>query len=409
MATKNNKGITYNYNKDGKIISYRITISNGYDEKGKQKRYRKNFKVPEGLTKKQIETEALKQKATLERQYKYYGYENIVLTFNDFITEYYLDDVKTVDSPNTYKERYRTIKNLLLPVFGNMKMQEITPKDIQNFINARAKMKNQNSKNDECIKPATVNRNIRTLQAIFAHALKLGVISENPASSAHITLLKTTPPKIEIFAKQDLGEIIELLDKENLQFRTMVYVFIFTGIRRAELVALKFSDIDFENHKLNIVRSAYKNTGEKQSIKAPKDYQVRTYPINEPRCELLKQLQKEKAAEKQRLGNLWVDEDWVFTTWNGEMMSIYTPTHKFSDFLEKHNLNHKKLHSLRHSNATLSLYAGANIKTVQSMLGHSNIETTNKYLHLLEDDEIEAAGLLSDMLLPKNDISKKSN
>ncbi|MGN1338984.1 MAG: tyrosine-type recombinase/integrase, partial [Oscillospiraceae bacterium] len=86
---------------------------------------------------------------------------------------------------------------------------------------------------------------------------------------------------------------------------------------------------------------------------------------------------------------------------NGEIMNPQTPTKQFSKFLERHGLRHRKFHSLRHTSATLLLYAGVNIKQVQGRLGHGDIETTNKYLHVLEEADVEAAKALDIMLLQK--------
>ena len=75
-----------------------------------------------------------------------------------------------------------------------------------------------------------------------------------------------------------------------------------------------------------------------------------------------------------------------------------TPTKQFRQFLKRHGLKHRKLHSLRHTSATLLLYGGVNIRQVQARLGHSEIETTQKYLHYLSDADAEAANILTNMI-----------
>lgn len=87
-------------------------------------------------------------------------------------------------------------------------------------------------------------------------------------------------------------------------------------------------------------------------------------------------------------------------------MNPQTPTKQFSKFLDKIGLKHRKFHALRHTSATLMLDGGVNYKQVQGRLGHNNMETTNKYLHLLEEADLRAANILSDMLLPKKDSAK---
>ena len=171
-----------------------------------------------------------------------------------------------------------------------------------------------------------------------------------------------------------------------------------TGARRGELVALKFSDFDYDECKVTISRAAIKLKGEPVQIKPPKDYEVRTVTIN-PQCiELVKMLRKENEQRAKRLGTKWVGDEWLFTKWNGEICHPQTPTKQFSKFLEKNGLKHRKFHSLRHTSATLCLYGGVNIKQVQARLGHSELETTQKYLHNLAEADAEAANVLTNIL-----------
>ena len=96
-------------------------------------------------------------------------------------------------------------------------------------------------------------------------------------------------------------------------------------------------------------------------------------------------------------------QEWLFTQWNGEIMNPQTPTKQFDKYLKKHGLKHRKLHSLRHTSATFLLYGGVNIRQVQQRLGHSELETTQKYLHYLTDADAEAVNVLTNMLEPKKD------
>ena len=109
-------------------------------------------------------------------------------------------------------------------------------------------------------------------------------------------------------------------------------------------------------------------------------------------------LQEYNESVKDRLGDKWQGDEWLFTQWNGEIMNPHTTTKQFRQFLKKHGLKHRKLHSLRHTSATLLLYGGVNIRQVQARLGHSEIETTQKYLHYLTDADAEAANILTNMI-----------
>ncbi len=201
--------------------------------------------------------------------------------------------------------------------------------------------------------------------------------------------------------------MLECLENEPLQFQVLIQLAIMSGCRCGELCALKFSDFDYNTCKITVERSAYKIAGQPIGIKPPKDYEVRTITLNEYCIELVKLLQAEKRREAQKLGTAWKGSDWLFTQADGEIINPQTPTVQFSKFLKRHGLEHKKFHALRHSSATLLLYSGANIKTVQQRLGHADIVTTNKYLHCLAEADAEAANLLSNMLISQHKHTKE--
>ncbi len=387
------------YGKDGSV-SYLIRVSTGYDINGKQIRHNKTYRPPQSMSPKKAEKEVQRIAFEFEQECMVLGNIKNNIRFSDFVKTY-LETEKPLLSPTTYDTYTAHINNFILPALGHYKLTDIKPKQIQDLINqlSTSKKKLQNGKySDETLKPSTVQRYIDTVKSIFRLAVKQGLINDNPADSKRLTFPKAQKPKTEIFTRKEATELLKALQKEPLQFQTLIQLAIFSGARRGELVALKFSDIDFETRQLKIERAAYREKGHPQAVKPPKDYETRIVTLTQICCDLIKELQKEKAAEKQRLGNLWADEDWIFTQSNGKMMFVTTPTAQFSKFLEKYGFKHKKFHCLRHTSATMLLYAGANLKQVQSRLGHSDIETTNKYLHMLEDADIDAVDSLENLL-----------
>lgn len=397
--------ITPRKNKSGEIISYTIRVYRGYDSAGKRlKPYTMTWKPESGMTAKQVEKELNRQAVQFEEKCMHGGVANPTMRLDEFCKQY-LEIAKSTLSPLTlafYKEQ---INSTIIPALGHMKLKDITAAHVQQYIQQLSEMPKvtragEKPESGELLSPSTVRRRLAVLQAILKQALKLGIIPDTPAKAEKLTIPKIKQPKIEIFSKQEAAQMLACLENEELQFQTLIQLAIFTGARRGELVALKFSDVDFENSKITIERAAVKLKGEKTLIKPPKDYEVRTVTVNQSCLELIRMLQAEKFRTAQRLGTQWQGENWIFTTWNGEIMNPQTPTKQFSKFLERHGLRHRKFHSLRHTSATLLLYGGVNIKQVQGRLGHGDIETTNKYLHVLEEADVEAAKALDIMLLP---------
>ena len=393
-----------NKDKDGKIISYRIRVSDGCGVDGKQRFKSITWKVPHGMTDKQAAKEAEKMAIQFEDEVKNGlagSQRNLKLA--DFVPMY-LEVKKGSLSPRIHVEYEKTLNKVIIPALGHIKLSELRPAHVQAFVNqlqgdVRRKKDGSLDADNTKISPATIRRKLTVLQSVLTQAVKLGLISQNPADSKRLTLPKVTAPKIEIFSKQAAIKMLECLEDEPLQFQVLIQLAIMSGCRAGELCALKFSDFDYETCKMTVERSAYKITGQPIAIKPPKDYEVRTITLN-PHCiELVKLLQAEKRREAQRLGTYWKGGEWLFTQADGEIMHPHTPTAKFRKFLAKHNLPHKKFHALRHSSATLLLYGGANIKTVQQRLGHADIVTTNKYLHAVQEADEQAANILQDMFI----------
>ena len=392
--------IQENRNKSGQIISFRFRVSDGYGVDGKQRFQSMTWKVPHGMTEKQAVKAAEKAAMEVEDQVQNgLAGSQRSLQLADF-DPMYLDVKKNVLAPRTYETYTKTINSLILPLLGHIKLVELKPAHVQQFI----KFIQDNSK----ISPSTVKRKLAILQSMLHQAVKLGLIQTNPANAERLTMPKVITPKVEIFTKQEAVEMLSCLEEEPLQYKAIVYLAIMSGAREGELTALKFSDVDFVNNRITIERAAYKLKGEPVRTKPPKDNDVRTVKIDEYTISLIRQLKAENERERLRLGTAWEGGEWLFTTWNGSIMHPATPSHWFREFLKRHGLKHRKFHALRHTSATLQLLGGVNIKQVSGRLGHADLRVTNQYLHCLAEADEAAANVLQNMLISKKDSSEQA-
>ena len=384
-----------NKNKAGKIISYRIWASDGYNVNGEQRIQTKTWKVPSDMTEKQAEKEVQKIAIQFEDEVKNgVGGSQRNLKLADFIPMY-LDVKKDILAPRTYETYTKICNTLIIPQLGHIKLSELKPAHVQQFI------KYMQKSGDKQLSPSTIKRKIAVLQSVLHQAVKLGLIQTNPANAERLTMPKVVTPKVEIFTKQEAVEMLSCLEDEPLQYKVVIYLAIMSGAREGELTALKFSDVDFINNRITIERAAYKLKGEPIMTKPPKDNDVRTVRIDEYTIELIRQLKAEKEQERLRLGTAWIGDEWIFTTWNGSIMHPATPSHWFREFLKRHGLKHRKFHALRHTSATLQLLGGVNIKQVSGRLGHSDLRVTNQYIHCLAEADEVAANVLQKMLITK--------
>ena len=191
--------------------------------------------------------------------------------------------------------------------------------------------------------------------------------------------------------------MLSLLNEEPMQLRVMITMLVFTGMRRGELCGLEWKDIDFDQRTISICRtSQYIGRGKNLITKEPKTRSgIRKLSVGENLCRLLKSYRKFQMLERLRVGDRWVDTDRLFTQWNGEPIHPDTVTEGFAKFLKRHDLPKVTLHSLRHSNATLMIAEGVDIRTVSNRLGHAQTSTTlNIYSHALKSRDQDAADKL---------------
>ncbi len=379
--------------------TYRIRVSRGINGNGKREFYSMNWKPPEGITNHQLQKELKLVAADFEikcRDGAISSEENLKL--KDFCKTY-LDIQRDNLAPRTYEYYSNLIYDLIIPELGNYKLCDLKPIHVQKFIN---NIKNNPKRDGSSPSPSTVKGKVACLQSIMHLAVKLGVISSNPASPERVNLPKAIVPKVEIFTKETASQMIKCLSNEPIEMQCLIHIAIASGARRGEIVGLKFSDIDYERNIITIRRSAYKVTGEEIGIKPPKDNEVRTVTVYQEVIDLISKLREEKAKQQQVLGSAWRGDDWLFTKADGSIMHPQTPSKLWAKFLKRNNLPHRKFHSLRHTSATLLLSSGSNIGQVKDRLGHSSIRTTQIYLHSLQEADEQAAKMLQTILIPNS-------
>ncbi len=390
-------GIVPRKNKKGEIVSYRIRVYRGYDETGnKLKPFEMSWTPPNGWTEKRIQKELQKVAADFENKcvngdISAAGDPKL----SEFCTQY-LQIQENHLAPRTYEYYTTLIRDLIIPLLGHIRLSELKPAHVQKFVHHIESIKKRDGTPTSA---ATVKRKLACLQAILRQAVKLQIIKTNPADAKCLSMPKIVTQKVEIFTKQAAAEMLTCLLSESIEFQTLIQIAIASGARLGEIVALKFSDIDFNRSRIRFQRGAYKVAGKPIGLKLPKDDDIRDVTIYPEVIDLIQLLQEEKKAMQERLGTAWNGDEWLFTTNTGSIMHPQTPSKQFAKFLKRHNLPHHKFHALRHTSATLLLYSGVNIRQVQERLGHGSLKTTQIYLHSIQEADEQAAAALQSILI----------
>ena len=374
--------------------TYLIRISCGLDSSGKQIAKSKTFRPSKpNLSFQKLNKEIENFIAAFEEEARSDNptvrFDKI--TFKDFCPKY-LELKKTVLSPNSYAFYETIINTELIPKFGKMKLREIKTYHIQEFIQYLTTEKKHRNGEAGGISPSTVRRYATVLRSILSLAYQLEYTDNDAGASKRIIFPKVETCEVEVYTEEEVRVIFSALDAEPINIRALVELAIFTGMRRGEIVGLKWADIDFENQSLSIKRSIYKPKDGKALEKEPKSKSsIRTISLPDHLIKTLHEYKLHQDRHISFMGEAWNKLDYVFTEEDGLVMNPQTPTRQFSNFLKRHNIRHLKFHGLRHTSATMLLANGCDIKTVSSRLGHADLETTGIYLHALESTDRKAA------------------
>jgi len=296
--------------------------------------------------------------------------------------------------PRTY-ERYEEIVRLhIIPILGHHYLQKLTPHHIKSFYAKKL---------DGGFKARTVASFHNVLHKALDTAVKWNLLTSNPCD-------RVDPPHVEEYEAQplDLEQIKKLLAvARDSSIEALLTLTLATGLRRGEILGLKWQDINMKAGTLQIKRilsrvpSKLKSEGKRGYIEAnTKTKKSRRSIIIAPfALEALKKHRERQLAIKGEAGPLWHERDLVFCTSIGTSVNpdrdIRIP---FKKLLQKAELPNVRFHDLRHSAATLLLGMGIHPKIVQEMLGHSSIAITmNIYSHVLPTMQQEAIEKLNEV------------
>ena len=185
----------------------------------------------------------------------------------------------------------------------------------------------------------------------------------------------------------------------------MILLELGSGLRQAELLGLQNCNIDNEikvKKQLQRIKK-FKNKkcdGYETKLITPKtSNSIRTIELPETIINLIQKYKKIQEQKWRNQGKIFDDESLLFTTSTGTAIDSSNLLKKWKSFLQENNIDYKKWHSLRHSYASLLFQAGADIKTVQELLGHADINTTSQiYIHVFPETKKQAVNLLNEKL-----------
>jgi len=301
---------------------------------------------------------------------------------------YWIEQRKHNLSPTTVYGYKSMMQNHIIPELGNIKLAELKPLHLQKYYNLKL----------QTLSNQTVLHHHRMLRKALQDAKEWQLIKINPAD--HVEVPKAKKYKAEVLNIDEIKILLKALEGDRLE--VPISIILFLGLRRGELLALKWSDIDYKNKTISIQRNLVRggDDGTELILKEPKtEESTRAIPISDNIIALLKKQELKQKGNKLKIGKYYKDSNFIFTTEMGDLINPATFSRTFGDFIKKNNLKHVRLHDLRHTNATLMLKSNIPAKIASERLGHSNISTTlDLYSHVLDDMERETSDKLDNMI-----------
>lgn len=315
-------------------------------------------------------------------------------TFNWLADEYLAASTTRVEATSLawYK---RTLEHHIRPSLGKMRIAAIRSIDVQDTLNSARKLSKRNRG-----KPlsARSSQNILvTIRAVLRWGVKMGMIARNVADA--IDVPKSDSCEIEGLSLDDVRGLLAASVGTDLE--AIIAFAIGTGLRRGEMCALRWGDIDLDSGQYSVRQSAAMLDG-KVIIKSPKSKRSRRTDVLPPFVVAV--LLRHRARQREEdmalgMGNI-KPEDYVFDR-AGEAWQPNHLSQRFSRLVRRKKLRLMRFHDLRHGFASLAFAAGVPLKVVSDSLGHSGIAiTSSTYVHLLTDQKRAKSDLLDAYLRP---------
>ena len=269
------------------------------------------------------------------------------MSYREFVCEWFENYVRINNKPSEIAGKKRTLTAHLLPYFGDLRIDEISGLDIEKY--KRKKLESGLSKK-------TINNHL----TIFSTCLKTAKEWHNIDCLSKIKRFKIEPKEMDFLSEKELQC---LLYNSTGIWHNMILLSAKTGLRRGELIGLKWEDINFNNRTLNVRRSIVNNIEG-----SPKSNKHRTIPIGKELFYKLWEIRQKKG--------------YVFQVKPGHHIGARTCHDNLSKICKRAGLRTIGWHTLRHTFASHLAMKGAPVFAIKELMGHADIQTTMRYAHL---------------------------
>lgn len=287
-------------------------------------------------------------------------------------------------SPTTLSRYKGMIQRYIKPLIGHMQVQQLKTLAVQAWVNG---LKVSPASGKE-MSAATVKHAYHVLKGSMDKAVLAGIIPRSPCIGIMLPKGQKKPPVV--YDEQQIKQLIAAA--KGTEMELIIDIELCLGLRRGELLGLRWGDIDWDKNQIHIVNNRVVVDG-KSVVKDPKTESSRR-TVDVP-AQLIQKLHKHKMqcwANRLRLGEAYTVTDYIIVHPDGKPIYPEYVSQLFTKLQKKADLPKCRFHDLRHLCASIMLMQGVNVKVAQEHLGHKDISTTmNIYSHVLPSVAKEAA------------------
>lgn len=293
--------------------------------------------------------------------------------------EKWLDDYGRANlAPTTYKNYGVIIKAHLLPALGHILLPQLQPMHLQSYYTKALK---EGRKKGGGLSARSVRYHHAIIREALAHAVKWQLLSRNPADAVEPP--KPAKPQLKVLQPEEAANLMQALREHELF--PLFYTAMTTGMRRSELLGLRWEDVNLEAGVINLQRSIHRVAGQGYVVQPTKNKRGRLISMPPSLAALFKSIDR--------------PHELVFARPGGEPLSPDEVSRAFTKAVNLAGFPGIRLHDLRHSHATILLAQGVHPKVVQERLGHAQIGMTlDTYSHVVPGLQEAAAGKIDDAL-----------
>ncbi|MBI2853083.1 MAG: tyrosine-type recombinase/integrase [Chloroflexi bacterium] len=308
-------------------------------------------------------------------------------TVREFLDRWLVEYARPNLSPRTSEGYEHIFRKYLIPVLGNLTLTQAKPEHLQRYYSERL---------TGGLSPQTVRHHHAVLHTALQTAVEWGLLARNVADAV-------TPPRAQRSTMQTWteGDIARFLEAaKNTPHYALFYTALFTGMRRSELLALRWSDVDLLLCQISVSRSLHVLTGGKVVFRMPKSAKgKRMIALSPSAVSVLREHGDNQKGAGILLGMPQGDDDLVFSTLEGKPLLPNSVTHAWIRLVRRAGVKYIRLHDARHTHASIMLKQGIHPKIVQERLGHSTIAITlDTYSHVAPGLQQAAANRFDEVL-----------